>query len=178
METFAFHGGIMISSSIVLTLLDRIWYQSRFFKRAKNGQAFSGIRQEFRLSLIPLTLFYSSLTKLFLLFLLTIWRPSPSSPAPLYASHIWSQTLGTEYIDTVLRSIDIDKVDREWVIRNVLGGMAAGFGLRVVLDCHPVLTSIIILGGWAMKTLVASLVSSWVGGDEEMGEAWLAYSIP
>lgn len=25
---------------------------------------------------------------------------------------------------------DEDKLDREWVVRNVLGGMAAGFGLR------------------------------------------------
>ena len=26
--------------------------------------------------------------------------------------------------------LDEDKLDREWVVRNVLGGMAAGFGLR------------------------------------------------
>lgn len=25
---------------------------------------------------------------------------------------------------------DDDKLDREWVVRNVLGGMSAGFGLR------------------------------------------------
>lgn len=26
--------------------------------------------------------------------------------------------------------LDEDKLDREWVVRNVLGGMSAGFGLR------------------------------------------------
>lgn len=26
--------------------------------------------------------------------------------------------------------LDDDKLDREWIVRNVLGGMAAGFGLR------------------------------------------------
>lgn len=26
--------------------------------------------------------------------------------------------------------LDDDKIDREWVVRNVLGGMSAGFGLR------------------------------------------------
>lgn len=25
---------------------------------------------------------------------------------------------------------DEDKLDREWIVRNILGGMAAGFGLR------------------------------------------------
>jgi hypothetical protein len=29
--------------------------------------------------------------------------------------------------------IDDDKLDREWAIRNVLGGMSAGFGLRGML---------------------------------------------
>jgi lipid intermediate transporter len=96
--------------------------------------------------------------------------------------------------------MDDDKLDREWIVRNVLGGMSAGFGLRgafastfpymatwlfkisslvvVILDWHPAFTTIIILAGWVAKTLVASLVSGWVGGDEQAGEAWLAYSIP
>lgn len=53
----------------------------------------------------------------------------------------------------------------------------------VVLDCHPVFTTAIILVGWAIKTAVAGLVSGWVGlvthGDYDTpGEIWLAYSIP
>ncbi len=53
----------------------------------------------------------------------------------------------------------------------------------VVLDCHPVFTTMIILAGWLVKTAVANLVSGWVGmglgGDgNTAGEMWLACSIP
>jgi lipid intermediate transporter len=48
----------------------------------------------------------------------------------------------------------------------------------VIFDWHPAFTTIIILAGWAVKTLVSSLVSGWVGGNEQAGAAWLAYSIP
>ncbi|KAF7330191.1 hypothetical protein MVEN_02456100 [Mycena venus] len=151
-ETIAFHVGVLFACYVVLGIAD--WVGSR--------PTISDIRREFRLSLIPLTLFYSSLTKLFLLFLLTIWRPSSGSTALQSNSYVFYD----------------DKIDREWVVRNVLGGMSAGFGLRVVLDSHPVFTTIIIIAGWVAKTAVSQLVSRWVGGDEQMGEAWLAYSIP
>jgi len=41
-----------------------------------------------------------------------------------------------------------------------------------------VFTTVIILTGWAVKNVVASLVSGWVGGNASAGAAWLAYSIP
>lgn len=102
------------------------------------------------------------------------------------------------FVSSALGILDEDKIDREWIVRNVLGGMAAGFGLRgvflsydpsstllmhimiaaVILDCHPIFTTVIILAGWVVKTAVASLISGWVGRDERAGEAWLAYSIP
>ncbi|KAJ7503544.1 Arv1-domain-containing protein [Mycena galericulata] len=149
-ETVAFHAGVMCACYVVLGIAD--WLVSQ--------RPMSDIRREFRFSLIPLTLFYSSLTKLFLLFLLTIWRPSTSSGSP-----------AAPYLP-------LGDMDREWIVRNVLGGMSAGFGLRVVLDSHPFFTTIIIIAGWVVKTAVSHLVSRWVGGDEQMGEAWLAYSIP
>ncbi|KAJ7666283.1 Arv1-like family-domain-containing protein [Mycena rosella] len=154
-ETGAFHGGVMCACYIVLGIAD--WFGSR--------PTVSDIRREFRFSLIPLTLFYSSLTKLFLLFLLTIWRPSSES-GPIASSPY------------ALQPFSDANIDREWVVRNVLGGMSAGFGLGVVLDCHPFFTMIIIISGWVAKTAVSRLVSRWVGGDEQMGEAWLAHSIP
>ena len=67
-----------------------------------------------------------------------------------------------------LEILDDDKLDREWIVRNVLGGLSAGFGLRgwfysialcvcacisdtclsvVVLDIPPPLTTVIILVG-------------------------------
>lgn len=87
-----------------------------------------------RYSHIPLTLFYSSLTKLFLLFLLTIWRPvaqtTPSATRPLAPQYNASHIFTNPIILGAMEILDEDKLDREWVVRNVLGGMAAGFGLR------------------------------------------------
>ncbi|EGN99180.1 hypothetical protein SERLA73DRAFT_182054 [Serpula lacrymans var. lacrymans S7.3] len=172
-ETIAFHGGVMLASFFVVTFLDRIR------SRTQTSGAISGIRQEFRLSLIPLTIFYSSLTKLFLLFLLSIWRPSGATFDQTSAQNMPYRThFDNPFISGALEIWDEDKLDREWVVRNVLGGMTAGFGLRVVLDCHPMFTTVVILAGWAVKTAVADLVKDWVGGDRNFGEVWLEYSIP
>ncbi|KAG1738441.1 Arv1-like family-domain-containing protein [Suillus paluster] len=171
-ETVAFHGGVVFASYFVLALSDCL--RSR---RRTSHIEIPGVRQQFKFSLIPLTIFYSSLTKLFLLFLLTIWRPSASKPggSPYHwDSSYYSSTLVTR----ALEIWDEDKLDREWVVRNVLGGMATGFGLRVVLDCHPVFTTVVILIGWLAKTVVAGLLKNWVGGDEHTGDEWMAYSIP
>ena len=101
-------------------------------------------------------------------------------------------------IERAVSLLDDAHLDRAWVVRNVLGGMCAGFGLRgalllisplyqisqltrelkVILDIHPIFSTIIILSGWAAKTAVATLLSAWVGGSQQSGEAWLAYSIP
>ncbi|GLB44833.1 putative arv1-domain-containing protein [Lyophyllum shimeji] len=194
-ETLAFHTGVILACSIVLSLVSRV--QSL---RYQGPPPSSDIRREFRFSLIPLTLFYSSLTKLFLLFLLTIWRPTPTSPSspsaewwpaafPLSSSSDNHKTsVPLALIAALKKVLDEDRIDREreWVIRNVLGGMSAGFGLRVVLDIHPLFTSLIILAGWRLKTGVAHCVSAWVagGGDGDgdggrvFREAWRAYSIP
>jgi hypothetical protein len=82
-------------------------------------------------SLIPLTLFYSSLTKLFLLFLFTIWRPTTTPVALSVPSNLSNATFFySQYLLHGFKMLDDDKLDREWAIRNVLGGMSAGFGLR------------------------------------------------
>ncbi|KAJ2994990.1 hypothetical protein NUW54_g7465 [Trametes sanguinea] len=143
-ETVAFHAGVVLACYAVLKLLP-------------SPQApVSGIREQFRYSHIPLTLFYSSLTKLFLLFCLSIWRPDAAkSPAgPTHGrpqAHPNATTFGHSVIVRALELLDEDKLDREWVVRNVLGGMSAGFGLRVVLDCHPLFTTMIIIAGWTRK---------------------------
>lgn len=63
------------------------------------------------------------------------------------------------------------------------GAARADAGTRaVVLDCHPLFTTLVILAGWAVKTALAQLVSGWVGaglgGVSVAEEMWLAYSIP
>ncbi|TFK33461.1 Arv1-like family-domain-containing protein [Crucibulum laeve] len=176
-ETFAFQSGIIFACYITLKLVD--WLKSFWY--SKSRCQVSDIRREFRLSLIPLSLFYSSLIKLFLLFLLTIWVPkSTPSPHPGRELPEWTRILGnnTTHMKGALELLYDDRIDREWIVRNVLGGMSAGFGLRIILDIYPSFTTMIILAGWASKTLVARLVSDWVGGNEGTGEAWLAYSIP
>ena len=83
------------------------------------------------MSHVPLTLFYSSVTKLFLLFLLVIWRPSMHSGSKsLYRSRHGDVWADNWLMSSALGLLDEDKLDSEWVVRNLLGGMAAGFGLR------------------------------------------------
>lgn len=156
------------------------------------------------LSMISFSLFYSSITKLFLLFLLTIWLPTSTqskeythTPLPDWAKLLSNHTGSSNFVISALKILD-DEADREWIVRNILGGMSAGFGLRgqysptllsiryfalisaelVILDIHPIFTTFIILAGWVAKTAVAALLSGWVGGNESNQEAWLAYSIP
>lgn len=98
-----------------------------------------------RYSHIPLTLLYSSLTKLFLLFCLSVWRPDATRHGSASegsggdgSSGGWSRpplhpnatAFSHPLVVRALELLDEDKLDREWVVRNVLGGMAAGFGLR------------------------------------------------
>lgn len=80
------------------------------------------------MSHIPLAILYSSFTKSFLLFLLTIWRPSLSLPGN--GPYRFDTAYKNPWILGALEIWDEDKLDREWVVRNVLGGLAAGFGLR------------------------------------------------
>ncbi|PFH45951.1 hypothetical protein AMATHDRAFT_77872 [Amanita thiersii Skay4041] len=184
-ETIAFHGGITLMCYITLAVFG--WLPTT----NTGSTAMSDIRREFRFSLIPLTLFYSSLTKFFLLFLLTIWRPSTTPiPTPSFDSlspfhsplgiggvplHLWR---GDDYVQRAFVALDDDKLDKEWFIRNILGGMSAGFGLRVILDAHPLLTTCIIIIGWSLKTFVASMLGQWVvGGSETTGLVWLEYSM-
>ena len=89
-----------------------------------------------RFSHIPLTLFYSSLTKLFLLFCLSIWHPGAAASStrrdadPLAPLHPRVAAFPHVLVARALGLLDEDTLDREWVVRNVLGGMSAGFGLR------------------------------------------------
>lgn len=141
-ETLAFHGGVTLGCYITLRCLD--WYNS--YKKTCIPP--SGIRQQFRLATIPravwnradgcpprlshvpLTLLYSSLSKLFLLFLLSIWRPSTTNSTQIFTERAKGTILAHPIINSALEILDDDKLDKEWVIRNILGGMAAGFGLR------------------------------------------------
>ena len=144
-ETASFHGGVTLASFVVLTGLDCV---ARWRKRAISPP--SNIRQQLRqvalalcsflfspglilpksltkirYSHISLCLFYSSLTKFMLLVVLAIWGPQVKryTPHPAYVykvpfeNHFW-------------HVLDDDVFDRTWLVRNLLGGVSAGFGLR------------------------------------------------
>ena len=51
------------------------------------------------------------------------------TPLPEWTKHISNNNQSNSFI-TALEILDDDKLDREWIVRNVLGGMSAGFGLR------------------------------------------------
>ena len=141
-ETASFYGGITLASSCVLTSLDRV----ARWRKLPNPPS-SSIRQQLRYvaslpplendpfstkaphktrySHIPLCLLYSSLTKFMLLVVLSIWgsqvKGDPPRPAYVYKmpfdSPLW-------------RLLDDDVLDQTWLVRNMLGGMSTGFGLR------------------------------------------------
>ncbi|KAG8740454.1 hypothetical protein FRC12_016005, partial [Ceratobasidium sp. 428] len=161
LDTIVFHFGVSLACVSLLRTLE--WYSS------VSGQARSpklGTRAEFQTPLVSLTLFYSSFTKLFLLLLLAIWQ----SPAPTTSANHTGTGAGLPnhlahhpFTLHLLSLLDENYFDRTWVIRNVLGGMSAGFGLRVLLDCHPVLTTLVVLFGWLVKSLAAQPIAMWTG---------------
>ncbi|KAH9960800.1 Arv1-like family-domain-containing protein [Russula dissimulans] len=179
-ETASFHGGITLASIFVLTSLDHV---ARWRKRA--NLPLSTIRQQFRhvYSHISLCLFYSSLTKFLLLVVLAIWEPHADRRETPHRHH-WPHDHHSGYVyklpleGPLWHLLDDDTLDRTWLVRNMLGGMSVGFGLRVVLDCHPFFTSLVILLGCLIKTGFVWLVRELVGPGNGVEETWLAYSIP
>ena len=127
-----------------------------------------------------------------LLVVLAIWGPQVKrdTPRPAYVYKV-------PFEDHFWHLLDDDVFDRTWLVRNLLGGVSAGFGLRgassrswprgtgsdnvsreVVLDCHPFFTSLIILSGCLIKTGVVGIVRGVVGPGNGVEETWLTYSIP
>ncbi|KAH9037835.1 Arv1-domain-containing protein [Lactarius pseudohatsudake] len=172
-ETATFHGGITLASILVLTALD--WHPpaAQACSSLSTRPCISYRKRLPRYSHISLCLLYSSFTKFMLLAVLSVWgsQVQKDVPPPTYVYKI--------PLDSQLwHLLDDDVLDRTWLVRNLLGGMSAGFGLRVVLDCHPFFTTLVIFSGWAFKTSVVSLVRDFIGPGRGVEETWLAYSIP
>ena len=131
-----------------------------------------------------------------LLVVLAIWGPQVKRDAPPRA-YVYK----LPFDGPVWHLLDDGMLDRTWLVRNLLGGVSAGFGLRgapslswlsertgpldifsspleVVLDCHPFFTSLVILSGCLIKTGAVSIVREFVGPGNGVEETWLAYSIP
>ena len=52
------------------------------------------------------------------------------------------------------------EADRIWVGTRLLGGMSAGFGLRVLLPTKPRETTCLVLVGWAAALVVGRTITS------------------
>ncbi|KAG9050642.1 hypothetical protein FS837_003742 [Tulasnella sp. UAMH 9824] len=143
--------------------------------KRKNIQDSPQIANEFRLPHIPLALLYASLTKFFLLFLLSIWPPTQSAPSSLKVPPYLSDYPLMLYAWNMFNDLILD---REWLVRNLLGGMAAGFGLRVVLDTHPFIITGVIIAGWVSTSAYVHLVDDILGLAPAQMASWTRYSIP
>ena len=128
-----------------------------------------------RPSLIPLTLLYTSLLPLLLQLFLSIWYtpatnlheqlPSPSSFSPI--STLPQSLLSLLPQDSLGALLEFESAiahtwataDKVWVGTRLLGGMSAGFGLRVLLPTRPWETTVIILAGWVAAASVARLMT-------------------
>ncbi|CAE6522116.1 unnamed protein product [Rhizoctonia solani] len=126
LDTLVFHLGVTLASILLLKSMD--WFRAAFNRPCSSKL---GTRTEFRIPLVSLTLFYSSLAKLFLLLLLAIWQSPISStavnsiePGTGLPNHIAQH----ELTRSALALLDESHFDRAWVIRNVLGALWVFFG--------------------------------------------------
>lgn len=129
-----------------------------------------------RPSLVPLTLLYTSLLPLLLQLFLSIWySPGPSSHEPLPAtSHMSIISTLPQRIISLFPSDHLNIVtelegelnrawngaDRVWAGTRLLGGMSAGFGLRVLLPTKPWETTGIVLAGWVAAAFVGRMLGA------------------
>ncbi|KAG8828069.1 hypothetical protein FRC19_009925 [Serendipita sp. 401] len=145
-EMVLFHTAIIISAVVVFKL----------FSVLQKRNVASGVWEEFRLSHLPLALLYASLTKLFLLSLLVVWRPTSQAEG-----NIWRGTQNGLLLK-VYHLFDDETLDREWLLRNLMGGMASGFAIRVVLNGRPIIAASIVLAAWLLKAMAAYVFSEYI----------------
>lgn len=149
-ENAFFHVGVNLASTLLL-----------LFVRSSNASETTDSSQ------ISLSLVYSSIAKNLLLFMLAVWGVKDTPPA---------QIAEREADLSLFAYLDPENLPRQWIINNGLGGMTAGFGLRVILDCHPLLMTLIIFIGWATKAFAAALVDSFLWRTDET--LMSKYSLP
>nr|XP_031860726.1 uncharacterized protein CI109_003769 [Kwoniella shandongensis]KAA5527798.1 hypothetical protein CI109_003769 [Kwoniella shandongensis] len=141
------------------------------------GEKKDGRRQNFLPLLIPLTILYTSLIPLLLQLILSIWYTPPFPPAPLSSTstsplssvltHIPISIPSSVQDDLLtLERVVVDtwqSTDKIWAGTRLLGGMSAGFGLRVLLPTKAWETTGLVLGGWVVAALVGKAAEDWLG---------------
>ncbi|KAK1923635.1 Arv1-like family-domain-containing protein [Papiliotrema laurentii] len=150
----------------LLVLRWRGWYPPRGSLQGVTD----GRRVDFIPWLIPLTLLYTSLLPLLLQLFLSIWH---SPPDPAFTPPAWDTFVDSLPFDIsqhpYIRQIAMEladvwsKADRLWLGTRLLGGMSAGFGLRVLLPTRPCETTAIVLAGWAAAAFAARAMEGVLG---------------
>jgi uncharacterized protein YejL (UPF0352 family) len=173
-ETIAQHAVTLLLTLLALRL--RSWYPGGD-DTAKPADHDDGRRVNFtwvshgssgdwqltlRPMLVPLTLLYTSLLPLVLQLSLAIWYTPPVPTASSVSSASLNSLLPVESrLHPELRAF-VDALDefwtqgdRVWAGTRLLGGMSAGFGLRVLLPTKPWETTAIVLAGWGASAVAA-----------------------
>ena len=129
-----------------------------------------------RPSLIPLTLLYTSLLPLLLQLFLSIWYTtpiqSPHETLQTRSSITFIGLLPQSLLEGFPDLLEFDHAlnhfwlnsDRVWAGTKLLGGMSAGFGLRVLLPTKPWETTTFVLAGWVGAATTGRGMEMLVGG--------------
>ena len=115
--------------------------------------------------MISLTLFYTTLLPLALQLVLSIWytqdpvdSASHSNGIPGLIVTLLPRDMALSIDNTVGEIASIwERTDRIWAGTKLLGGMSAGFGLRVILPTRPWETTAIVLAGWGAASFVGRM---------------------
>lgn len=116
--------------------------------------------------MISLTLFYTTLLPLALQLVVSIWHShDPTKIAthhysiPSFIKNLLPQDLVVSIEHATAEMANIwERTDRIWAGTKLLGGMSAGFGLRVILPTRPWETTAIVLAGWGAASLVGRML--------------------
>ena len=118
-------------------------------------------------SLVPLVLLYTSLLPLVLQLVLGIWYATPGRTVERDTMPFLVRSIPFNldaYPDARLFIIGLEELwhraDRVWAGTRLLGGMSAGFGLRVLLPTRPWETTGIVLAGWGGAALARMAIES------------------
>lgn len=120
--------------------------------------------QKDRLSMISLTLLYASVLPLCLHLVLLVWPPisTPSKPDVAVDPFLYlpSSLPRPAWLDSLVGTLQREKIDEMWISTHLLSGMSSGLALRVLLPTRPWATMMAVLGGWVVKAGVQGGLAS------------------
>ncbi|WOO82210.1 Protein arv1 [Vanrija pseudolonga] len=164
LELLAQHAATLALALAILYA--RGWYPAR-----KGGSLSSrdGRQRSFVPELVPLVLLYTTLFPLLLQLALSIWYAPPASIHETLLPTAASASVLPERVVAALPAALADSIkaaedgvvaawsgaNRVWAGTRLLGGMSAGFGLRVLLPTRPWETTSIVIFGWVAALLAA-----------------------